>query len=263
MLQHQKKSMLSFDQTFPSRTSTVEPVFSDRRSVNGRLAVPTDKRGSRWTTDTRRSSGWIAGPISAPTPRTTQNSMVARPTTMIVAPTRVMELPANFKGFSHNDVFLNIYHVRIGVGFTTMDFAGFNSLFDNVLGAFHVGVEIYGEEWQYGWCNDGTGVCQAQPRVNTEHTYSRTVRLGRTKLSVMGVNDVLSKLSSAWPGSDYNIGTKNCIHFAKRFTEELGVEEPPAFLFRLSGLLPGAAPFAASVASSAAPSNAASRASRH
>jgi len=181
-----------------------------------------------------------------------------RSKTVTLQPERLVanieNLPVDFGGFNPSDVLLNIYHVRIGVGFASMDFAGFNSLFDNVFGAFHVGVEVFNNEWQYGWCQEGSGVCASLPRANTEHTYCKTVYLGRSRQSIRDVDDLITRLIQEWRGKDYNIASKNCLHFARHLSQELGVDAPPNWLFRLSGMIPGSAPFAGSVASSTAPS---------
>ena len=48
-------------------------------------------------------------------------------------------------------------------------------------GVFHGAVEVYGEEWSFGYCQQGTGVYNCEPRKNPFYTYRETIDLGTTR----------------------------------------------------------------------------------
>eukprot|EP00971_Amphidinium_carterae_P104966 2078564-Amphidinium_carterae.1 len=57
---------------------------------------------------------------------------------------------------------------------------------NNILvgGVFHAGVEVFGAEWSYGFCEGyRTGVCAVHPRMHSQHNYRTTVPMGETSLT--------------------------------------------------------------------------------
>lgn len=54
-------------------------------------------------------------------------------------------------------------------------------------GVFHGAVEIYGEEWSFGFCPQGTGVYNCTPKENPFYTYRQTIELGTTTKSSVEV----------------------------------------------------------------------------
>lgn len=151
-----------------------------------------------------------------------------------------IELDPDFQGWTPSDGFLNIYNVRITTEYLNIDFSTLNTLTSNLggWGAYHVGLELYGAEWQYGWCTDGSGICNTAPRGNAEHTYLKSLPLGRAKASSNDLDNILRSLADDWLGCDYNIANKNCIHFAKLLAERLELKELPDWILKLSGYLP-------------------------
>mmetsp|Transcript_75924 Transcript_75924/g.180477 ORF Transcript_75924/g.180477 Transcript_75924/m.180477 type:complete len:548 (-) Transcript_75924:103-1746(-) len=102
-------------------------------------------------------------------------------------------------------------------------------------GAFHVGVEVYGNEWTYGTL----GVCCEAPRTAAEHIYRCSICLGDTKLTQREVATVLHQMCQRWRGKDYELLDKNCCRFSSEFCERLGVGPMPYFLDRFARLLGG------------------------
>jgi len=193
--------------------------------------------------------------------RLRRNSKMNHPRTTPV-PSRILEdcdieSQPGFSGWTPSDAFLNIYNVRISIGSTKLDFSGFNQLFDKSFGAFHVGLELYGVEWQYGWCQEGSGICNAAPRGNMEHSYYKSLYLGRSDIDSNDFDQMLRNQADQWLGHEYNIASKNCIHFAQKLTELLGLDELPEWLIRLSSMLPTSLNMVGS-GSSAVPSSTAS-----
>lgn len=100
-------------------------------------------------------------------------------------------------------------------------------------GAFHVGVEVYGREWSYGW-GKGPGVACSMPRVHRKHRFRCTVPMERTPLSDGDVADIIGNLVEMWPGEEYDWLHRNCCTFANAFTEALGVGRIPAWIDRFA-----------------------------
>ncbi|XP_026662427.2 desumoylating isopeptidase 1 homolog isoform X1 [Phoenix dactylifera] len=95
-------------------------------------------------------------------------------------------------------------------------------------GIFHSAVQVYGdEEWSFGFCEYGSGVFSCPPRRNPMYTYRESIVLGKTNCSVFMVNQILRELSRAWPGSSYDLLSRNCNHFCDSFCELLGVPKLP------------------------------------
>jgi len=100
-------------------------------------------------------------------------------------------------------------------------------------GAFHVGVEVYGREWSYGW-GKGTGVACSMPRIHPKHRFRCTVTLERTHLSDGDVAAIIGELVEMWPGEEYDWLHRNCCTFANAFTEALGVGRIPGWIDRFA-----------------------------
>lgn len=100
-------------------------------------------------------------------------------------------------------------------------------------GAFHVGVEVYGREWSYGW-GKGPGVACGLPRIHRRHRFRCTVPLECTPLSDGDVADIIGDLLELWPGEEYDWLHRNCCTFANAFTEALGVGRIPAWIDRFA-----------------------------
>ncbi|XP_008796907.2 desumoylating isopeptidase 1 homolog isoform X2 [Phoenix dactylifera] len=102
-------------------------------------------------------------------------------------------------------------------------------------GIFHSAVQVYGdEEWSFGFCEYGSGVFSCPPRRNPMYTYRESIVLGKTNCSVFMVNQILRELSRAWPGSSYDLLSRNCNHFCDSFCELLGVPKLPGWVNRFA-----------------------------
>lgn len=100
-------------------------------------------------------------------------------------------------------------------------------------GAFHVAIEIYGQEWSYGGCStEGvTGVYVTRPRKDSSHTFRESIHLGNTSLSNEEVGSLLRKLADQWLGCEYHLFRRNCAHFSDALSRALcGCPLPPHVL---------------------------------
>ncbi|PPD72917.1 hypothetical protein GOBAR_DD30186 [Gossypium barbadense] len=87
---------------------------------------------------------------------------------------------------------------------------------------------VYGDdEWSFGFCEQGSGVFCCPSRKNPLYTYREFMVLGRTNSSVFKVNQILCELSREWPGTSYDLLSKNCNHFCDELCERLGVQKLP------------------------------------
>ncbi|XVF53547.1 hypothetical protein PTKIN_Ptkin05aG0107600 [Pterospermum kingtungense] len=66
------------------------------------------------------------------------------------------------------------------------------------------------------------------------YTYRESMDLGRTNFSIFKVNQILRELSREWPGSSYDLLSKNCNHFCDEFCERLGVPKLPGWVNRFA-----------------------------
>lgn len=104
-------------------------------------------------------------------------------------------------------------------------------------GAYHVGIEVHRKEWSYGRGDRGTGIMQVTPRCHRLHRYRGAVKLGITTHTQKEVTKIIFQLTGSWLATDYNIFSKNCVHFAQAFVERLGVASLPAWVGRLTHAL--------------------------
>ena len=95
-----------------------------------------------------------------------------------------------------------------------------NSIFANYYspvkfgGIFHVGVEIGGQEWSYGYTAEGTGVFSTQPLSQAAHHFNQSVQMPQVTMSQDEVDHLLRELEAEWAGPDYDLLGHNCCHFA-------------------------------------------------
>ncbi|ONK59026.1 uncharacterized protein A4U43_C08F2210 [Asparagus officinalis] len=102
-------------------------------------------------------------------------------------------------------------------------------------GIFHSAIQVYGtEEWSFGFCEYGSGVFSCPPTKNPMYTFRETIVLGETEFTNGGVNQILRELSREWPGSSYDLLSRNCNHFCDDFCEKLGVQKLPAWVNRFA-----------------------------
>lgn len=100
------------------------------------------------------------------------------------------------------------------------------------LGAFHVGVEILGEEWFFAWGDtDHSGVVWNTPRSHQVHIYRESLCMGDSPLSEDEIEQVICTVMDDWPGNSYHPISRNCITFAEELVRLLQVPEPfPAWV---------------------------------
>jgi len=105
-------------------------------------------------------------------------------------------------------------------------------------GAFHVGVEVNHSEWCYGNSQSDTkpGVCCVMPRGHPNHHFRQTVFQGHTTLTAEEIAEVISELIEQYPGTDYDLLSRNCCHFADDFCCRLGVGHIPGWIHRFADI---------------------------
>ncbi|KAG5510618.1 hypothetical protein JKF63_06916 [Porcisia hertigi] len=124
---------------------------------------------------------------------------------------------ADSEALQPNAVFVNVY-----------DVINFNSLFWSIgFGVHHAGIQVYGKEYQYGGCDEGSGIGVVEPLHALPHTFREQFYLGQTELSALAVQELVANLRQCdtWLGSKYHLVKHNCVHFARALCEAL---LPPA-----------------------------------
>jgi len=101
-------------------------------------------------------------------------------------------------------------------------------------GAYHVAIEVYHQEWNFGFTIAGTGVAAVHPGGHPAHRFFKSVPLGLTDLSKEEVHAAVQVLMKEWQGDSYHCLKRNCCGFAKELAERLGVDPLPKWVDRLS-----------------------------
>lgn len=108
-----------------------------------------------------------------------------------------------------NTVILNVY-----------DIVGANSVLHSMgMGVHHTGVEVFGTEYAFGRCKDGTGVFSLSPKSCPGHVYRESIVVGTTTLSDKDISALVASLSkkTEWLGTSYHILRRNCNIFSEFF----------------------------------------------
>lgn len=128
-------------------------------------------------------------------------------------------------------VTLHIYDVS-----TNPEIASLNKYLTAVgTGAFHGAVEVYGQEWSYGFTPDGTGIFHNAPKACSMHHYRESVDLDETHMSEADVLKLVKEMEPQWPGKDYDLLRRNCVFFSAEFARRLGAKEVPKWVTNLAG----------------------------
>ena len=124
-------------------------------------------------------------------------------------------------------VTLNVYDItNTKSDFTNSTIQHLNALTKDTLnagGIFHGGIEVHGYEYSYGYCEDGTGVYPCQPKMNSAYVFRESIPLGVTSADATKVRAIVAVMKASWPGSEYELFSKNCNTFCEAFTRALGV----------------------------------------
>mmetsp|Transcript_72534 Transcript_72534/g.224228 ORF Transcript_72534/g.224228 Transcript_72534/m.224228 type:complete len:273 (-) Transcript_72534:88-906(-) len=101
-------------------------------------------------------------------------------------------------------------------------------------GAFHGAVQVYSEEWSYGFCDQGSGVFNCPPRGCDMHHYRESLEIGETTMSQEDVMKLVEQLETEWPGSEYDLLKHNCCVFSSEMCQRLGVGPVPGWVTNLA-----------------------------
>lgn len=81
------------------------------------------------------------------------------------------------------EVLLNVYDIKSADSqATTSTISVLNNVthFIGLGGVFHGAIEVYGKEWSFGYCLNGTGVYSCAPKKNPFYQHRETLLLGKT-----------------------------------------------------------------------------------
>eukprot|EP00450_Noctiluca_scintillans_P005537 CAMPEP_0194496626 /NCGR_PEP_ID=MMETSP0253-20130528/13833_1 /TAXON_ID=2966 /ORGANISM="Noctiluca scintillans" /LENGTH=373 /DNA_ID=CAMNT_0039338045 /DNA_START=189 /DNA_END=1310 /DNA_ORIENTATION=+ len=126
------------------------------------------------------------------------------------------------------EVRLNVYDVR--------NVKTLNTLFKTIVGgAFHAAIEVYGQEWSFGYRSvGGSGIFGCRPRDCSAHIYRETIDLGATSLSELEVRRLIYNMAPEWASDAYDLIRRNCCHFSVELSKKLAVRPPPAWVNSLA-----------------------------
>lgn len=106
--------------------------------------------------------------------------------------------------------------------------------------ALHCGVEVFHNEWSFSFLTkggevyEGSGVFSGRPRECDGHSYCQSLHLGTTTHTQGMFAALILQLKQEWPSKEYDVFTRNCVHFANDLCLRLGVGPLPAWVMRLS-----------------------------
>lgn len=86
------------------------------------------------------------------------------------------------------------------------------------VGAFHLGVEVYGQEIFFSV----EGILSCKPAGHKRHIHKQSVHLGHILHSIHEVKAIITDMGEEWTGSSYTVIGRNCQSFAVAFVERLG-----------------------------------------
>lgn len=69
-------------------------------------------------------------------------------------------------------------------------------------GIFHGAIEVYGQEWSFGYVATGTGVYCVPPTTNTMYQYRESVSLGKSTLTH---SEVRMPFSATMPSRHHSV----------------------------------------------------------
>lgn len=138
-------------------------------------------------------------------------------------------LRADLGGKDSRMVCLNVYDLTTSPIIAAINHATLKLLAG---GAFHIAIEVAGQEWFYGHTSRGSGVTSVSPCEDGTHHFRSSVPLGRTTKSHGAVLQAIEHLGDApeWQGPCYHDIRHNCCHFARALAAQLGVGPLPSWV---------------------------------
>lgn len=135
-----------------------------------------------------------------------------------------------------SDVILHVYQCDQWTGWLNKWW-----LKDSEMPIYHLGVEVYGEEWSFLYFEDCwhdesvSGVIRCQPKHMADFEYQESINLGLTTLGEDEVDDILLRLHQDYPACSYHLTRRNCLTFAEELTRKL--KPPKPFPAGLKGII--------------------------
>lgn len=126
------------------------------------------------------------------------------------------------------EVRMSVYKLKL-TGMGVIDELG-----SSMLGAYHSGLVVAGEEWSFGGHDQEgiSGVYTAVPEMNEEYSFYDRVIMGtvrKTKRQVQG--EILNLAANPrWSGLSYELTKRNCNHFASDACWLLLKKRPPEWI---------------------------------
>mmetsp|Transcript_42336 Transcript_42336/g.95524 ORF Transcript_42336/g.95524 Transcript_42336/m.95524 type:complete len:354 (+) Transcript_42336:106-1167(+) len=147
-------------------------------------------------------------------------------------PAWLHDLAQTTKGVKPGRVSLRVYDL----GQTVLT-RGYNAV-NKSYGAFHTGVEVYGREWSFGAAPVGySGIGENPPGENTMHSFRETLVMGYTPYNPEQITQIIQELAVEWPGTSYELFSRNCHNFSDAFCRRLGVPGVPSWVNDLASSL--------------------------
>lgn len=122
-----------------------------------------------------------------------------------------------------SQVYLNVYDLH-----ESNDF-----LYPLGFGSFHSGVQIGQTEYTFG---GGSGVFTHEAKNVPNAKLRDSILLGEFEGSSRDIDSVVDELRPSFPGTSYNILTKNCNHFSDSFSVKLLNRHIPEYVNRMANL---------------------------
>lgn len=126
------------------------------------------------------------------------------------------------------EVRISVYKLSIS-GVDVLDAIG-----AGILGTYHTGLVVAGEEWSYGGHNykGKSGVYKSTPEMNTDYIFYQRIVMGRIATSTQNMEDSIRKFATTpkWAGPCYDLLERNCNHFTSDLCWLLLKKRPPDWI---------------------------------
>mmetsp|Transcript_69219 Transcript_69219/g.165985 ORF Transcript_69219/g.165985 Transcript_69219/m.165985 type:complete len:289 (+) Transcript_69219:85-951(+) len=141
--------------------------------------------------------------------------------------------PASGTGQARGEpVTLHVYHLGSSQAAQTL-----NNLARNFgTGAYHAGIEVYGQEWSFGDSGDddpvtsGVFCCAPRSAGDGDYVYKEAIPMGNTRITRKEFLWLVEDMSREWRVEQYCLLRRNCCHFSDELCRRLGVNPLPKWV---------------------------------
>ena len=107
-----------------------------------------------------------------------------------------------------------------------------DTLYSWGLGFYHSGVQVDNEEFTFS----SGGVFSHSPKNVPDVKFRESIKMGTFQGTSADFDRIISSLRESFPGSEYNVLTRNCNSFAEELVRRLLHKEIPLYINRMANI---------------------------